>query len=86
MLRWSWLKILLLILVFSLGFCLGVTRLLISLPDNSDFDRLVGQKIAFTGRIVAEPSVREKSTIWENVLWGILGRFSRTRSKTTMVS
>ena len=62
MLRWSWLKILLLILVFSLGFCLGVTRLLISLPDNSDFDRLVGQKIAFTGRIVAEPSVREKST------------------------
>jgi competence protein ComEC len=55
-------KFWLLLLVFFLGFIFGAARLLISLPDNSDYNKLLGQKINFVGRIVAEPSVREKST------------------------
>ena len=31
-------------------------------------------------------SVREKSATWEKVRWGCLPKFSRMRSKTTMVS
>src|SRR3989344_4063684 len=57
-----WFKFSLFIFIFLTGFLFGVARLLISLPDNSGYDKLLGQKITFTGRIAAEPSVRDKTT------------------------
>ena len=55
-------------------------------PPNKSKAVSVSVTVRDVFRDRARVSVREKSTTCSKVLWGSLTRFSRIRSKTTMVS